>query len=122
MTPHRSRLTVRRLMIAVAALGPLFLAADRSVRAIHLACYHAEREAYFGERLDWALTIAPENPNRPSRSHYAAYFREEVAYHAFWKRAFLRASWRPWDRPPVAVQSYPPRRSRAPLDAYATAP
>lgn len=121
MPSRRPRLTVRRLMIAVAVLGVLFLAADRSIRAIHLAGFHAEREAYFGGRLDWALATTREHADDRRLAHHLAYFREEVVYHAFWKRAFLLAAWRPWDRLPVDAQEYPPRRSRGPAVGFVPA-
>ena len=108
----RARFTVRWMMVVIAALAVLLFAVNRCGTAIVLANYHSNHESYHRDRLAWFLGHKSEGrPNRERWSRSVDYHWVQATYHSYWRRAFHRATFRPWEGLPVPSNESPPWRS-----------
>lgn len=101
MHPPRWRLTVRRMMLAIALFALLFAAIGLKMRRddyLELADYHRSQMSEFWIGYTMALAIG----NRTS-AHWAAARR---AYHETLWRHYTRAASQPWR--PVGREPPPP--------------
>ncbi len=110
------KLSVRQMMGVVAIAAVLYLAVIRGTPALVLANYHRQRQHYHETLLaSWMERSETLVPTASGQAARLSYLKEQAAYHAYWKRVFLGAAFRVWERLPVTSQAFPPRR---PLPIY----